>query len=113
MKILTGILMLCLCGCHAPSSNMNMVSLGMTKHQVIEAMGDPVSTSAIQGREYLNYALAEGCRDSLALGGRCATTPYYVRLIEGKVDAYGRHGDFGTTQMTPQKIIVEQTIERK
>jgi hypothetical protein len=108
-ELFVGALLLCLCGCHAPASNMNRVSLGMDKQQVIEVMGDPTSTSAMQGKEYLNYALAEGCTEI----HRCVATPYYIRLIGGKVDAYGRHGDFGTTELPAQKIIVEQTIERK
>jgi hypothetical protein len=112
-NVIGSILMLSLCGCLAPASNINMVSLGMTKQQVIAVMGDPASTSAIQGKEYMNYSLAEDCQVSPVIGGKCLTTPYYIRLIEGKVDAYGRHGDFGTTQMTPQKIILEQTIESK
>lgn len=108
-KIFLALIFMGLCSCAAPSSNINRISLGMTKQQVIEVMGDPSSISAAKGNEYLNYALAETSHDVM----HNRTTPYFIRLIDGKVDAYGRHGDFGTTQMTPQKIIVEQTIENK
>ena len=100
------ILFVCLCGCIPPSSNMNMISLGLSKQQVIEILGEPVSTTATYTNEYLNYAFAEGCRVSIPTV-RCPLSPYFVRIINGKVDAYGRSGDFGTMQVIPQKNIIE------
>jgi hypothetical protein len=96
-----------LCGCIPPSSDMNLISLGMTKQQVIEVMGEPDTTTATYTNEYFNYALAEGCLVSMTLI-RCPLTPYFARFINGKVDAYGRSGDFGTMQKSPQKSIIEQ-----
>ena len=84
---------------------MNSVSLGMTKQQVIEVLGNPNSTSAMQGKEFMNYLFTENCPP---LANGCASTAYFVRLIGGKVDAYGRHGDFGTSEMPAQKLIIEQ-----
>ena len=75
---------------------MNSVSVGMTKQQVIEVLGPPVSTSAKQGVEYLNYRFSE--TSDHAFEG--VTTPYFVRIIGGKVDAYGRLGDFDSTRST-------------
>lgn len=66
----------------------------MTKAEVIKVMGNPVSTSAISGVEYLSYALFENFDDAF-MG---ITSPYFVRIIDGKVDAFGRHGDFGTSK---------------
>jgi hypothetical protein len=86
---------------------MNLISLGMTKQQVIEVMGEPASTTATYTNEYLNYSLAEGCRVSMIVI-RCPLTPYFARLTNGKIDAYGRSGDFGTMQKSPQKSIIEQ-----
>ena len=71
-----------LMGC---ASNMNHVSLGMTRDQVIGALGAPSSTSAINNMEYLKYQL---CSDWIF------PDRYYVRLADGKVDAFGRVGDF-------------------
>jgi hypothetical protein len=67
------------------ASNMNHVTLGMTKDQVVSALGTPSSTSAMENAEYLKYQL---CSDWIF------TDRYYVRLTDGKVDAFGRVGDF-------------------
>lgn len=71
-----------LLGC---ASQMNQVRLGMTRDQVISAVGTPSSTSAMENTEYLKYQL---CSDWIF------TDRYYVRLSDGKVDAFGRVGDF-------------------
>ena len=93
-------LIIFLSGCIAPSSTINKISLGMTKEEVIKKLGNPTSVSAQGGCEYLNYSLAE---DLIVDRG----TPYYVRLVDGKVESYGRAGDFGTTQLPEQKIKIE------
>ena len=79
------VLSLLMIGCSS-SKKINQISIGMTRDQVIEQMGKPNSTSAKDDVEYLNYKLASGSffRDD-----------YYVRLVDGQVDAYGRSGDFG------------------
>ncbi len=63
---------------------MNKVSVGMTKTEVIAVMGKPGRTSASQGAEYLIYMLDASLRDLLP------PEPFYIRLVDGKVDAYGR-----------------------
>lgn len=87
------VLCLLLAGC-ATSGKINRVQLGMTKQQVIQTMGQPVSVSAQAGSEYLNYKLSETSDDAFV----GVTTPYYVRLINGKVDSFGRTGDFNSTK---------------
>jgi len=72
-------------GCAGSSKKMNRLKLGMTKQEVIEAIGEPASTSAKRDKEYLNYHLTTG---------GFYTNVYYVRLLDGKVDAYGQAGDF-------------------
>lgn len=73
-------------GCAGSSKNMNKVRLGMSKTEVIEAMGQPDSTSASRDIEFLKYRF---CSEGLF------TSEYYVKLQSGRVDAYGRSGDFG------------------
>jgi hypothetical protein len=73
-------------GCAASSKKMNKLQMGMTKAEVVEAMGPPQSTSAKPEVEYLKYRLSSG--------GMFADD-YYVRLRNGKVDAFGTVGDFG------------------
>ena len=72
-------------GCAGSSKKMNHLKLGMTKQEVIEAIGEPTSTSAKRNTEYLNYHLSTG---------GFYTNTYYVRLVDGKVDAFGQAGDF-------------------
>jgi hypothetical protein len=65
---------------------MNKLRLGMSKTEVIEAMGQPDSTSASRDIEFLKYRFySEGL----------FTSAYYVKLQSGSVDAFGRSGDFG------------------
>jgi len=71
--------------CAASSKKMNQLKIGMTKQEVIEAIGEPTSTSAKKNTEYLNYRLSTG--------GFYPNT-YYVRLLDGKVDVFGQAGDF-------------------
>lgn len=76
--------LLVLMGC-ASASKLNAVQLGMTKDQVVSAIGSPSSTSEMGNTQYLKYQL---CSDWIF------TERYYVRLTDGAVDAYGRVGDF-------------------
>jgi len=80
----------------------------MTKAEVIAAMGPPVSVSAKEGTEYLNYKLSETGDDAF-MGW---TTPYYVRIVNGKVDAFGRHGDFDSTKTPTIRIEKDETIKQ-
>jgi hypothetical protein len=59
----------------ATSGKINGVQLGMTKSDVIKVMAEPVSTSAKDGTEYLNYKLSETDHDVF----RGWTSSYYVR----------------------------------
>ena len=107
MKVLAVIaLAILLFGC-ATSSKINAVQLGMSKSEVIAVMGNPVSISAKGGSEYLNYNLSETDDDAF----RGWTTPYYVRLVDGKVDSYGRTGDFDSTQPDTIKIITDENVK--
>ena len=109
-----------LAGCAtAESRKMNQVSLGMTKQQVIEVLGPPLSTSAKSGVEYLNYRFAEPGRRADALSDAMKglprtdpTTPYYVRLIEGRVESYGRLGDFDSTKTPETKSTIDLNIKK-
>lgn len=71
-------------GCAAASTKTNSLSLGMTRTEVVDVMGIPSSTSETEGVLYLKYRLQNGM----------TANDYYVRLIDGKVDAYGRFGEF-------------------
>src|SRR4051794_21558631 len=77
----------------------------MTKPEVIATMGKPDSIST-QGRtEYLEYGW-----DKFADGIVGASEWYYVRLLNGKVESYGKKGDFDSTKNPTLDINVDQKI---
>ncbi|HJO36431.1 MAG TPA: SHOCT domain-containing protein [Gammaproteobacteria bacterium] len=94
-----------LTGC-ATSGKINRVEVGMSKDEVIGVMGSPVSVSAKGRTEYLNYKLSETDDDAF----RGFTTPYFVRLIDGKVDSYGRTGDFDSTSTPTVRIETDEKV---
>jgi len=68
-------------GC-TTADKLNDLRIGMSKDQAIALMGKPDSTSAQANIEYLTYYLSNDAsyRDQ----------PYMVRLVEGKVESFGR-----------------------
>lgn len=72
-------------GCAGSHQKMNSLKIGMTKQEVIETIGEPNLTSASGKLEYLKYRINVGLVYS---------DEYFVRLLDGKVDAYGQRGDF-------------------
>lgn len=73
-------------GCAGSASMMNSLNVGMTKADVINVLGAPDYTGAKKDTEILCYNLTTGglFKDS-----------YFVIIKEGKVDRFGRQGDFG------------------
>lgn len=107
VSLLAAALMLLCIGC-ATANKISGVQVGMTKAEVIKTMGTPTSSSAHGADlEYLNYALAETSDD--AFWG--ATKPYFVRLVKGRVDAFGRHGDFDSTKTPTVRVETDSTIK--
>ncbi len=104
------IVMMLVSGCASASAHkISKVKLGMTRAEVIKVMGKPTSVSAQGETEYLNYALSE--TDQAA--GRGWTTPYFVRLISGKVDSYGRTGDFDSTRTPAVRIESNSVLKQE
>jgi hypothetical protein len=94
-------------GC-ATAGKIGGVRIGMTEAEVVAVMGKPASVSA-QGRsKYLNYALSE--TDDQAFYG--LTSKYYVRLIDGKVESFGRTGDFDSTKTPTVRVESDQTVKQ-
>ena len=60
-----------LVGCAGSSKKMNTLKLGMTKQDVIEAIGSPDSTSAAGDIEYLRYRLNSGGFPSMNITSSC------------------------------------------
>ncbi len=80
--IVTLFLAVFLVGC-VTADKLNNVRIGMTKEQVTSLLGQPDSMSAQANIEYLTYYLA-------AESGNGRDQPYAVRLVDGKVESFGR-----------------------
>lgn len=72
-------------GCES-SSALNQMHLGMTKQEVISLLGTPDSTSAQANVEYLTYYLEVNTQN-----GPVRDEPYFVRLLNGRVESFGRY----------------------
>lgn len=95
----------------AGAPKMNQLSVGMTKPEVIAAMErQPDSTSAQGGVEYLSYNL---WRDFWDRRPGDYSDRFFVRLINGKVESYGRVGDFNSTRIPETKQSIDLNIISK
>lgn len=131
MRALLILMAIALTGCVSQGSQtkLNAVHVGMSKSEVIEVMGNPDRTSADSGVEYLVYQLADGTDGGTAAacaGAGVLTVgliylaedcrggekdDFFVRLVNGQVDAYGRVGDFNSTR--DPAITVNQKISEE
>ncbi len=76
----------------------------MNKAQVYEIMGKPYSISAIGNTEYLVYQ-GDYAKDFWFHTGN---SRYLVRLIDGKVQAFGHEGDFDLTKDATIEVKIKQ-----
>lgn len=101
LSTLTLMVVVILAGCvvgggYLPAEKMNLLSIGMTKAEVISAMGRPSSTAAPSGGvEILRYNLSPSATGHFLTG---SYDEYFVRLADGKVESYGKMGDFDSTK---------------
>ena len=127
MKILLIIALLFLSGCMSTAKNMNHVSIGMSKSEVISILGEPMETRGTNGIEYTIYNLRTaasagaqaGCGVAgvytlglayLAEGCQSKNADYFVSFKENKVSSYGRIGDFNSTQKPEATVNVNNTV---
>ncbi|MEE8059222.1 MAG: hypothetical protein V3T17_15505 [Pseudomonadales bacterium] len=108
MKLYMLVFVVFITGCAAvdigPKSNeMNKVSMGMSKDEVLSGIGQPSRVSANEEVEYLIYRLVDDVDytvSSMTLGlapPETQKSDYFVKLKNNKVVSYGRVGDFGTS----------------
>lgn len=74
-----------LIGCAGTPEKMNRLRLGMTKGQVVKVMGKPYTSGAQGQTRMLKFWDADAKED------------YYVRLVDGRVESFGRLGDFDSS----------------
>jgi hypothetical protein len=101
--LIIGLAALFVAGCLSPASKINNVSIGMTKDEVIKAMGTPASVTADDKAEYLNYALSE---TGPQFGVPYVATPYEIKLVNGKVVSYGRAEVVNPPATVTQPVVV-------
>ena len=88
--------------------DLSMISPQMSKEQVIAALGKPKNV-AVQGRtEYFTYESEASYFD-----GRIGGEFLYVRFIDGKVESYGRKGDFDSTKNPAIDVNTRSTVDTK
>jgi hypothetical protein len=76
-----------LAGCAASSARLNRISPGMTREEVVSALGTPHAVTAHGAVEYLSYNLLnKGVGDM---------KEYAVKVVAGRVESFGEKADFG------------------
>ncbi len=95
---------LVLVGCNGkPEVDFTRISIGMTKEQVVERIGQPTRMSSQGGLEVFEYE----AWDKKGIDVSHYNLRFlFVRFLGGKVDSFGRKGDFDSTKnpTTEQKI---------
>lgn len=102
MKKLLFVVMAASSGC-VTAKLMSRLEPGMPKQFVIAHLGEPASVSAKDGVEYLNYRFPESDLDWWTSTERF----YYVRIVNSKVESFGRDGDFDSTKAPTRVLKVE------
>lgn len=103
------ILFVFLVGCTGTTARLNRISLGMTKMEVIQEIGRPDSVSAKDNTEYLVYYWAT---PKQIFGDENNLPEYYIKLVDGKVESYGKKGDFDSTQVPETKTTIDLNINK-
>src|SRR5688572_24488598 len=98
MRSLLALPLLLLSGCQAMmyglASDLNAVHVGMTKQEVIAAVGTPDTATAYSSRE----EVLKFRRMRQVLGW--TTTLYFVRLLDGKAESWGHIDELEAARAT-------------
>ena len=95
------------CAMVTQAPDFDKINMGMTKQEVIRSIGKPDSSSAQGGTEYLTYTEGKGTLSKVCFGCR----DYYVRLINGRVESYGRSGDFDSAKVSETKSSIDLKVK--
>jgi hypothetical protein len=102
MSLAMALIFLLPCGCASTSAKLNHVKIGMTKTELVRAIGTPDIVSTNEKTEYFTYFLGN---PNESAGMRKA---YYVCLKNGRVDSYGERGDFDSTKPPTINVNVQK-----
>lgn len=94
-------------GCEKPNPDLYKIQMGMTEKDVMRKLGKPDSVSMQGNYKYLEYESYEynqwtGVKENIRY--------FFVRINDGRVDLFGRKGDFNTTQHPERTVNVNQNI---
>lgn len=115
-------------GCVGTTQKINSLYLGMSKAEVVNVMGKPVSTRATSGIEYIIYDLKLNAKigqcalmtlGTLPIGGIGALSgacnrekvSYFIALQRGRVSSYGKLSDFSSTGNSGSTYTPQQQSE--
>jgi outer membrane protein assembly factor BamE (lipoprotein component of BamABCDE complex) len=113
LKVILIVLSVLLVGC-ATAHRLNQVDVGMPKQQAIKILGQPASSRAQRNTEYLTYYFYQTRGEMLWawwIWPR-ARTPYFVRMVDGKVESYGELGDFDSTKVPEVKSTIDLNLKK-
>ena len=96
MLLLSG----CMAAIYGTADQLNQISIGMPKEQVLKLLGTPKSTSASNGVEYLQYLWV---KTTIAANANYPED-YFVAIQDGRVLSYGRTGDFDSARLSHQNV---------
>ncbi len=102
-----GLVCLVSIGCAKRPPSLDRVQMGMTEDEVVGKLGRPRSVSMQGNTKYLEYA----SWDIDAWGTHINHQFFYVRVLGGKVDSFGRKGDFDSSKNPTKDININQKIE--
>jgi len=95
---LSALALLVIAGCTAPTPRtLNTLTIGMTKAEVTAKMGEPTSTRARGTTEILVYNLNHTSYRPPLLDPS-ELPEYFVKLVDGRVESFGKVGDFDSTK---------------
>jgi hypothetical protein len=101
----------CMAMLHGTAQQLNNISVGMTKEEVLHALGAPASTAAHAGGEFMIYRWMEGVVNTWNPNSPNAwPQEYYVFLEHGRVTSYGRKGDFGSATLPSTNINIKKDV---
>lgn len=106
--LLAALLSGCMAAVFGTADQLNQLSVGMSKEEVLKKLGPPKSTAAAEGIEYMQYRWV---KTVIAADGNFPED-YYVGIKNGRVDSFGRRGDFDTTKLPTRRIEIDQTVRQ-